>query len=553
MKLLEERRFKVAALIMVVLAAATFGLSFFVPIYTDEITWKVLQGSMGSDEFETVNIQPTCGTPTFRVPLLLIPFRFIDTALYQHLAEPLTIRIIGVALAVGWGFLTWLLLRRMLGSAIPAWITGTIIIAFSTLGVMPFLLVLNRPEQVLLIAMTAFLIPLIADWRAPHQRPPLFDGAVALALVAASGYVLASHPRAILALPLILLFIVHALSNRTTAVIAGAAVLLIGLIASANWGLRLQCNDPARADAFMRESILWAAQNGKLVAYLQTWWETAQTYGGAFLYLSQFQFSDSYTSQILPGAPAIIAMPLSAITILLFALMLCAGVLAFLLVIMHPGGFRQHLVSLSALAFFWAFYVMSIAARITKNTYEVSLMEPLMVLGSLGSLWVARNIMGERLGATRVRQFARLGFAALIGTSILNQVTLLTVYSRHAFDGWTDPGYARGQKYSITGFGFDALRPRILETAAMCGIDPATHPRHLVVDELTYFALEPSYQPIFMTYLDEDGWGRNITDIRALLAELNSDGMVVGCKWIPSKLRSKAIENGKFCCLPAFV
>jgi hypothetical protein len=175
-----------------------------------------------------------------------------------------------------------------------------------------------------------------------------------------------------------------------------------------------------------------------------------------------------------------------------------------------------------------------------------------MVLVSLGSIWVARDIISERLGAFRVRRFARFGFAALIGISILNQVALLAVYSQSAVGAWTDPGYPRGQIYSFTAFGYDGLRPKILETAARCGIDPASHPRHLVVDGLTYFALDSSYQPIFMTYIDERGWGKKIADIGGLLAKLHSEGMVAGCEWIPSKLRSKAVENGQFCCLPAF-
>jgi hypothetical protein len=537
----------------VLLGCASFTLAFFLPIYTDEIVWKAYHGRMWYDDFQSIGSFLTCGAYAFPTPLLLVPFRLIDTAIYEELTQPLAIRAIGLALAATWGGLVWWLLGPPLGKMMSKWGVAAAIIAFHTLGVMPFLLVLNRPEQVLLIAMTLFTIPLLQD-QTFRKRGLFGEIAAAFGFVLFCGYVLAAHPLAIFMIPLMLIFLVRFLAMRSTITLGAVAIVAIGATAFLDWTQRWKCGDPKLELVFVRDSIVSAMQAGKLGPYLEMWLQRCWSDFKTLFYLSEFLFKSHYTAGLLPGVPKAIWLPLSTVTFLLFAFVLLSGAWAFALVVADFTRARRGLVPLLTLGWMWAFYACSVLARLVRNDYQAELMEPLMVLMAGGSLWVARDLIIERLGARRSRNMARGTFAALIGVSVLSQVALLAYYTPYAFGSWTDPGYTSEQKYSVTGFGYDSLRPKILETAALCNIDPSRHPRHLVVDELTYFTLQAAREPFFATYL-EDGhghWGAGIADIRSLLESWDSAGMVIGCQWVPRKLQSEAVRNGEFCCLRGF-
>src|SRR5262245_11070533 len=133
--------------VFAVLALASFALSLFLPVYTDEIMWKAMQSRMGYDDFHSIGLLVTCDVHEIPTPRLLQPFRLIDTAIYQDISQPFLIRVIGEIFAVVWGFLAWILLRRALAPAISSGVIALGVVSFATLGVMPFLLVSSGPEQ----------------------------------------------------------------------------------------------------------------------------------------------------------------------------------------------------------------------------------------------------------------------------------------------------------------------------------------------------------------------------------------------------------------------
>ena len=257
-------------------------------------------------------------------------------------------------------------------------------------------------------------------------------------------------------------------------------------------------------------------------------------------------------SNIIPGYPLDwVGFPLTlAVTAFLGVISAC-GLCAFVIVLIET--LRQHRVSIqvAALASVWALLFASLFARAWRSSYEEILVEPLLCLVSILSIWVARDQIRRQLGAVCFRYITHSAFNFLLFLSIVSQVALIAGYSRYAFGSWLTPGYSKGQKWSVGNFGYGELRSQIIETAARCGINPY-HAHHLVVDELTYFALRQAQKPFLMTYLDENLWGWGITDVRTLLTRERSAGMVVGCQWVPSTLRSEVTVNGPFCCIRAF-
>ncbi len=235
-----------------------------------------------------------------------------------------------------------------------------------------------------------------------------------------------------------------------------------------------------------------------------------------------------------------------------FLILLVAGIGAFALAVPRAARDRGLRVPVLALGALWLFWAASAIGRVQKNEYEAAVMMPVITLAALGSLWTARDTIRAWIGAQRWVWTCRTAFAGLLALSLLNQAAFLVTYLPWAETSWLQPGYAADQRFSVTVAGDDRLRQEILNTAALCGISPADHRRHLILDELTYYPFVAAFQPYLATYIDEQGWGRGVRDYRHMLARAGSQGMVTACRWVPSQLRADAKRNGEFCCLPSF-
>ena len=522
------------------------------PVYTDEIVWKFLQDRYFYDGARTMSAFPECGVTDFSIPWMLVPFRRFDAAIYQDISGPAMIRTVGVGLALFWGVTSWGLLRRSTVGVLSAWQAAGLVIAVATLGTMPSLLVTNRPEQVLLIGMTMCSLPLLLE-RSAGRRSIAADIGIGVILTVLSGYLFATHPRSIFALPLVLLFVNHVFSRKSVAVVVGLAATILCLTAVADWGLRSQCEDPTYARKLSDGNLLVAVTNGLFHDFLHASARQFLRQPDRWLYLEQFRIDHSVTSNELLPLKSAWATASGVLTEAVFAAMVTLGAAAFVALALRVWRQRRASTRELALAALWAFYAASLVTRAGRYVYEESVIEPVLAMASLGSIWAARDMLEVRYGIDRLRRWTKIGFATLIATSAISQIVLILGYLPQASGAWSVPGYMPNQRFSISVAGYESLRSKIVETARMCGIDPAQHPRHVIVDELTSFALEPISRPFFAPYIAEHGWGSGITDYRAFLTKIGSGGMVVGCQWLPEELRDAAVRNGQFCCLPSFV
>ena len=545
---------RIALTAMMILALVSFGMAALLPVYTDEIVWKMIQGRLGYDGFEVRSgtMVPTCGPDAFPSPPLMLPFRLLDTMMYQWIPDPLVIRLVGIGFFIVWLAGTWLLLQRLVPPLADRWTIAGASIAFVTLGVMPFLMVISRPEQPLLIGITVLLMICMGE-RSPPRRSLGRETIIAIVLVFGSAMVLAAHQRAIFALPLMALAALKLLYRR--AVTAGAifAIAYFALTAYNDWAIRWVCPGDARASSlFEMESIGLAAASGHLLHYLAQLAKMLLHHRAQFFFLSEIGFLSYHTSHIIPGYPwNWVGLPLTLAVAAFVGAMSACGFCAFLIVVIETIRQRRVSIQAAALASVWALLFVSLFARAYRSDYEAALVEPLLGLVSILSIWVARDRLRRWLGAVPFRRITHSAFTILLLLSIVSQVALIAGYSRYARGSWVTPGYPKAQKWSVANFGYGELRSQIMQTAAMCRINP-NRAHHLVVDELTYFALRLAHQPFLMTYLDENLWGWGISDVRALLTREQSAGMVVGCQWVPSTLRTEVTVNGPFCCIPAF-
>jgi hypothetical protein len=543
-----DRLGQILAIAAGTLAVGSFALACFVPIYTDEIAWKIIQSRVTEDGGQSLalTLEPSCGPYSFAVPMLLYPFRWVDSLVFRGMTGPLALRLLGFGTALLWLALAGAFATDVARTRLSRGVVAAGLIALVTIGVMPFLLVISRPEQVLLIAFTCFLYPLMK----PAPDPPSRGRAIASAIGgwALCSYALAAHPRAAFALPLMLLFIWRITRRPLVAGCAGAGILAVAFVSYRDFVLRLACpGDPDIAALFVKLNIGSALEQGKLLPYLSgVLFSLRRTAGW---YINEFTLRSKYASDMLPG----FSHPLLGWAVeLFFSLLVVAGIAAF---VMLTAGFRKRRetrLAVAGVGALWFFYFACVGSRILKFDYEAELMEPVMAMAALSSLWLAWPRLAVRFGGARLAVAARSALTVLLALSVASQGWLLINDAPYAWGAWSKPGYAAGQAFSITNFGYGRLRSQILATARLCGIDPAARPQHLVVDELTYFAFADSYQPFFMTYFDENGWRQGLGDPRPLWRASKSAGMVVACQRTQSAFADAVTRNGAFCCLPNF-
>src|SRR5262245_36324016 len=187
--------------------AGGLALSAFVPIYTDEIAWRVMQARVGLDGLADSNLYPTCG-PAFDVapPAFTLPFRLAAGMVYADFGRPWRLRAIGIAVALVWLAMLAALLPRALGWSPPGWRLVGAVAGVLGLGLVPFLLVLNRPEQLMLVVLTG-LVLYPSTGHAAGPRAPGTDWAVAAAAVGLAALLLEEHPKSVLYLPVVLVAI----------------------------------------------------------------------------------------------------------------------------------------------------------------------------------------------------------------------------------------------------------------------------------------------------------------------------------------------------------
>jgi hypothetical protein len=135
-----------------------------------------------------------------------------------------------------------------------------------------------------------------------------------------------------------------------------------------------------------------------------------------------------------------------------------------------------------------------------------------------------------------------------IGTSaaaVISLVIVAAVFGGSMAAASRERGYLPLQSHSISVFGYETLRGRILRLARQCGIVEGQS-RNLVVDDETYYALMTNPQPDHA-----GGFGHSqFPDLSIdYLRGRRSEGVIATCSRLPRSLQSMARKDGELCCL----
>ena len=124
------------------------------PIYSDELLWKLIDSRLLLDSGKLLYLFPECAKGiSLDPPISWYPLQLIDAALYSDMTNPQVLRYwaIGIFFAIVL-YCAWFV-RFSLRPAIGYAASVGAVLAPLSLGVLPFLLVMNRPEQGLLLVM----------------------------------------------------------------------------------------------------------------------------------------------------------------------------------------------------------------------------------------------------------------------------------------------------------------------------------------------------------------------------------------------------------------
>jgi hypothetical protein len=178
-----------------------------------------------------------------------------------------------------------------------------------------------------------------------------------------------------------------------------------------------------------------------------------------------------------------------------------------------------------------------------QHDYEATTILPLLAIFAVVAL-------GSVVRPASLERHFGIAAALVVAISLAAQIDIAARYGPALLHHSAKPGYVAGQETSVAVFGYGRIKEQIRQTARQCGIGKNGRAQHPLVDDVTYFAMTDSWQPFHRLGVLST-WNGQIRDPVAYLKSRGSEGAIVGCQFLPAKLRASAIRNGEFCCLSA--
>jgi hypothetical protein len=535
------------SMLVLVLFLVVLALTFFVPLYMDEILTKVMDARFFAEHRTLVTLTPQCGASWVNpLPLAFYPGSIFVTLLYGGL-ELVGLKVSGIVLALAWFAGTgWLACRTATRKTERVRRFG-IVAALLGCGVFPCVLVLARRESVMLLCLLAYCAFPIASrrWASTRWGGPV----VATAFILTTSLFFFSHPKALFYLPFVLVSALATAPWRRgrSVVVIVPCVLVIATECVRFIAATVRCDDAPGL------TKMWAALtlDPGLVARDPTAFfasgltnlvETPERAWAGLMFRAN-------TTGWVP-LPRSARLPLDLLTLNSVTSATFAVFLVGMPVLLLLAAWRRRTgASLSNLALA-ASLALSVAANAFMLNdyafYNSQLMLPAMALVVALVGWTPR-------GPVVPRTLASLGLLVLLPIACANFV---------AFVGYHGPALVQnaaklgaevpGQPLAIPIFGFGEQKARIRALASSCGLD-GDGSTHLVIDETTFYAFHDLSQPINLMSISDavnyTGQALPGEEVIFLLRRLQSPGIIGRCNLFPTALHPRALSSGSYCCV----
>ncbi|MCX6102494.1 MAG: hypothetical protein NT000_04440 [Proteobacteria bacterium] len=517
------------------------------PIFTDEISFKIIYSRYFLDSGKAIFLWPQCNTEfTDRFPISFLPFRILESFLFQDLTNPLKIRWFGVLY-----FCLYLLLICFIVDLLfknkKKWSFGKTLIlslGLNSLGTLPITLSYNRPESpMVLFLFIVVLIPLL------HERFPFFAKkfhflSLAIIIISSAGFV-SYHPKGLFFVPVFCVAIL--LISRGVKDKIVTLMILTGVIVTSFsfWNKQYAC--PMDQKTYQSINSVGMSQLSPATSVSSKTVQFFNNFISSQHYLHQivFPFTTMEKAGLRQGTVlgwgwrlwnrliegAIIGLGLSIVLATYF---------------IFRSWFRLKENDFKG----WLFLalILSLVAHLGVTTrkafYDNALIFPTFFLLSLLGL----NSFPRKLNGTVLN---------ILSITVLLLASGSSLFFLYGFspmvDVWKQGGAVPDEYFLTSGYNHSETNNRVRKLASRCGISPDARPFHLVVDEISYPSFWQSREPFIAIQIFFVGQKQMDLDATIFLRLKRSAGFIGQCKYLSKELSHLVTQEKDLCCIPSFV
>ena len=528
------------AIVVVLFAAGALVAGILVPVYIDEVVMLWANGRIFAEGGNVVSLFPQCSESfVSSMPLLLWPGAALYSLVFGNLS-PLGIRLVGVLIGFTWfGGLAYLCFRSFQQRRVALALFGAMC-AVSFLGVLPFVWVLARTENILVLCL------LVLTGLASISRPGSRSYIKALVIVATSALMFYVHPKALFFLPFVVIATCFVLTGASS-ILKYVVLLVIGSIAVQaviTARFLMQCTEaPQLVLAFSKSALPLSLLVDSPVDFLKS--GLSNVFSMPSRIVEHLLFAKTYQSGWLPptrtsGLTVFINLFVEWIIKAVIVAAVCGGFLKFSFGVLRreirPSGWLAMGLSLGLIAnafLYNAWYF-----------YGAQQVIPIVLL-----IWLL--ILSDITLHSSVRTLAQGLAVLLMATAAISLIVLYSKLIPELYPNATSERYPPpNQPLSVPHLNQDQHLETIRALAKECRI-PASGAKNLVVDHMTYFAFSNLRQPIHIAYVSEYAYGGDLVNGKLVpfLKQLGSSGAIGGCTYMSPQFKSlpQAEMNG-YCC-----
>ncbi|WP_256592728.1 hypothetical protein [Pseudomonas sp. 43NM1] len=532
------------ALIVIGLFFCVLLTGISVPLYSDEIVSKWSVSRFFLEDMKLVSFFPQCSTMSDRaVSWVFYPAAALISGVYANLG-PLGIRISGIVFAVIWfGLLgAWCLQQTDNRTLAIKRLAG--LLAFSALGVLPYLLVLSRSEQFMTLPILIFCI---TATQLQGQKTLPMQSITALAQVFVLSCFFYVHPKSLFFLPFVLLALWLVTKRDHVLIRTGLLIytLLLFFQVLQESNAIAACQDaPAMQAMLAANTLLPKMMFSAPVEFFTAATDNLVRFPDRLL--THLTFNPTSQSGWLPPietSEAWLVYLNLAVQYLLYSFIVGMHIASLIFFIVKIAK-RQLCAPITLAALLASADIFNALFFNIQNFYAATQFLPISLI--LAALLMQAQVLPKRCN------YLMIGYSSLLIVAILSMLTLLlkvfpATISNAAYSQATLPG----QPLSIAVFNVPSHLKSIEKLGASCGLS-TENAKNMVVDHMTYFAYLKVKKPVHVLYVSEYGFGGDLSNGRLLpfLKKLESPGLITRCEWMPLKFRDvQKSDDAGYCCV----
>ncbi|WP_241801731.1 hypothetical protein [Pseudomonas corrugata] len=536
---------KGVSIVVLVLFFGALLSGFFLPVYSDEVMTKFRIARLFLEGGDAVTLYPQCATTAGpSVSWIFYPAGVVLSGLYAHLG-PMGLRVSGIFLSLIWFALLayWCLKQTCDSEGVLQRFAG--LVAVASLGVLPYLWVMARPEQLLML--TILMLCLLALFpRTPRSTSA--QAAMALGLALLLSIFFYSHPKSMFYMPFALTAVWLATAAYHKLVRYG--LLLFGVVLCVQlfqyFNALADCQDaPSIQKMLAANTLLPSMLFSSPISFISAAYNNLISFPDRML--AHLIFSAGFQSGWLPPIDdGVKALPYINLGIYysLYAFVIGTHIFGVWMFLLHLV--RRQVCGPIVLA------LLVIGADVI-NAFFYNLQNFYAGLQFVpASIIVATLLMHSRHPAKLGNKPVLFAYSLLLVLSVVSMTTLLTLVTPAVVrNSSSTQSSLPGQPLSIPVLGVRDHLDSIRRLGQSCGI-PARSAENVVVDHMTYFAFLNDKKPIHVLYVSEYGYGGDLSNGRLLpfLKGLNSPGLITRCEWVPLQFRPmQKMGEMDYCCV----